>query len=117
MTEAHTIGATGRPATPPRGIVPVMSPDVEAFCRRHECLDELWKITRIAGDCFDAARARLSLQSDPETHEEWIEVAVDAIGNVQQLMEAEHHFTQRLHDEVSLYTRDHVRLYLTSADD
>lgn len=90
---------------------------VQAFCREHQCQSELNDVVRIAAECFDAATINLSPRADPETREDWIEIAVDARGSVQDLMNAEHRFTLRLRKEVSSQMRDHVRLYLTSVAD
>lgn len=94
-----------------------LPPDVQAFCQQQECFNAVREVLSIVTECFGAATVRLSLQTDPETHEDWIEVAVDGIGSVQQLMDAEHRFTLRLRDEVPVRARNLVRLYLTSAED
>lgn len=72
---------------------------------------------QIVRECFDAVSIKLSVQSDPETSDNWIEVAVDAAGTVQELMDAEHRFVMRLRDAAFDQIRNHVRLYLTSIDD
>lgn len=90
---------------------------VKAFFGDDVSRSRLRESVRIAGECFGARSIKLSLQGDPEAHENWIEIAVDARGTVQQLIEAERLFTHRIRNEVSIRARSFVRLYLTSADD
>jgi hypothetical protein len=117
MINTSTIAKSNRPAASVDDVQGMSSEGIEAFCRERGSLDELHEVVRIAAESFDARSIRVSMVSDPEIHESWIEVAVDANGNVQQLIEAEHRFTLRLREAVSGQMRDHVRLYLTSADD
>jgi hypothetical protein len=117
MIHTSTIATANRPSPAVGTLAGTFSEDVQALCREHGSLDELRDVVRIATESFDASSIRLSTASDPEIHESWIEIAVDAKGDVQQLMEAEHRFTLRLREGVSAQMRAHVRLYLTSADD
>ena len=117
MIETRTISPRNPTALSQLLSVNGLPPDVHAFCEQHECLDAVREVIRIVTECFNAATVQLSMQTDPETHEDWIEVAVDGVGNVQQLMDAERRFTLRLRDEIPVRARNLVRLYLTSADD
>jgi hypothetical protein len=117
MIHASTIAKSNQSAVSVDDVQSISSDGIQAFCREYGSLDELREVVRIAAESFDAHSIQLSTVSDPEIRESWIEVAVDAKGDVQQLMEAEHRFTLRLREEVSGQMREHVRLYLTSADD
>lgn len=118
MTNMRTIERSHRPSATADAVIDAVSYEgVLAFCREHQCLDQLAELVRLAAQCFEAAAIKLTPQSDPETREDWIELAVDARGSVQQLMEAEHRFTLRLRNEIPDRMRNHVRLYLTSIED
>ena len=117
MIHTSTIAKSNRSSPALNDVSGVSSEAIQAFCGEHGGVDELREVARIAAESFDASSIRLSIVSDPEIHERWIEVAVDARGDVPRLMEAEHRFTLRLREEVSAQMRQRVRLYLTSADD
>ena len=91
----------------------VTSPAAEAFCRERCLFPELQDTISLIHEHFAvAAPIDLSVETDPETGEQWLEVSVAARGNVANVADARRRYNRRWHATAPGKITDNVRLFL-----
>ncbi len=74
---------------------PVTNPPLEEFADRHGLVDLIETGKRVAAQCFDLDGPVVArLTADPESGNEWVEIAVSAKGEIAEVRQAHRLFTR-----------------------
>ena len=69
---------------------------LDAFVRRHDLAADVATARRLALEEFrPASEPRVGLETDPETGEQWVEIAVSVAAEPPEALDAYHRYTQR----------------------
>jgi hypothetical protein len=87
--------------------------DVERFCRDRDLLTDLPEAISLISANFDMAVApSLSVETDPETGEQWLEISVAARGTVAEIAAARRQHNRQWLVAAPLRIKENVRLFL-----
>lgn len=107
---------TGTPEALDKAIKETVCPLVEEFCRTRGLLPELQDTLSLVTEHFAvAAPLGLTIETDPETGEQWVEISVAARGNVAEVAEARRRYNRRWLASAPKAITENVRLFLHMA--
>jgi len=108
--------ANGIPASLDTAIEEITSPAVQDFCRVRGLLPELQGTLSLINEHFAiAAPLALTIETDPETGDEWVEISVAARGSIVEVAEARRQYNRRWLASAPKKITDNVRLFLPMA--
>jgi len=106
QVQPQVAAATQRPGGGAAGL-----PQVQGFCQTHGITPHLAELLHAVSDSFDlSAPPQLSLGTDPETDEQWLEIGVSVRGEPDAILGALDHFMDRWLAIAPPGVRDRVRL-------